>query len=234
MTANVDLTEIAKFDALAASWWDREGQSKPLHEINPLRLSYIQQRCTLEEKQVIDIGCGGGILSEALAQSGAKVTAIDMGESALNVAKLHALEAELSIDYQLSTAEAIVKAKPEQFDVITCLEMLEHVPDPDAIIAACARLVKPGGHLFFSTLNRNPKAYLLAVVGAEYMLNMLPKGTHDYKKFIKPAELAASCRRSGLTVLDMTGLSYNPLFKQYKLGTDVSVNYLMHCQKAAE
>lgn len=234
MTANVDLTEIAKFDALAASWWDREGQSKPLHDINPLRLSYIQQRCTLEGKQVIDIGCGGGILSEALAQSGANVTAIDMGEAALNVAKLHALEAELNIDYQLATAEAIADAKPEQFDVVTCLEMLEHVPDPDAIIAACARLVKPGGHLFFSTLNRNPKAYLLAVVGAEYVLNMLPKGTHDYRKFIKPAELTASCRRSGLTISDMTGLSYNPLFKQYKLGTDVSVNYLMHCQKAAK
>ena len=234
MTSNVDAVEIAKFDALAASWWDRDGQSKPLHEINPLRLGYIQQRCTLEGQRVIDIGCGGGVLSEALAQNGALVTAIDMGEAALNVAKLHALEADLTIDYQLATAEEMAEKHPAQFDVVTCLEMLEHVPNPDAIIAACSRLVKPGGHLFFSTLNRQPKAYLLAVVGAEYILNMLPKGTHDYKKFIKPAELAASCRQAGLSVSNITGLSYNPLFKQYKLGTDVAVNYLMHCQKNAE
>lgn len=234
MTRNVDLAEIAKFDALAASWWDIEGQSKPLHEINPLRLDYIKQRCELAGKQVVDIGCGGGILSESLAKNGAEVTAIDMGESALNVAKLHALETGLTINYQHTTAEAFADQSPAQFDIVTCLEMLEHVPDPDAIIAACARLVKPGGHLFFSTLNRNPKAYLLAVVGAEYLLNMLPKGTHDYKRFIKPAELAASCRQSGLTVSDITGLSYNPLFKQYTLGKDVSVNYLMHCQQAAE
>ncbi len=234
MTTNVDMAEIAKFDALAASWWDREGQSKPLHEINPLRLGYIQQRCELNGKHVIDIGCGGGILSEALAKNGAIVTGIDMGEAALNVAKLHALETELTIDYQHTTAEDMAASYPAQFDVVTCLEMLEHVPDPDAIVAACAQLVKPGGHLFFSTLNRNPKAYLLAVVGAEYVLNMLPKGTHDYKKFIKPAELAASCRQSGLMVSNVTGLSYNPLFKQYKLGADVSVNYLIHCQKAAE
>lgn len=234
MTTNVDMAEIAKFDALAASWWDREGQSRPLHEINPLRLGYIQQRCELKGKQLIDIGCGGGILSEALAKNGASVTGVDMGEAALNVAKLHALEAELTIDYQHTTTESIAASHPAQFDVVTCLEMLEHVPDPDAIVAACAQLLKPGGHLFFSTLNRNPKAYLLAVVGAEYVLNMLPKGTHDYKKFIKPAELAASCRQSGLMVSNITGLSYNPLSKQYKLGTDVSVNYLMHCQKAAE
>ncbi len=234
MMTNVDSTEIEKFDALAASWWDKQGQSKPLHDINPLRLDYIKQRCDLSGKHVIDIGCGGGILSESLAKNGAAVTAIDMGEAALNVAKLHALEADLNIDYQHTTAEAMAEQQPHQFDVVTCLEMLEHVPDPDAIVAACARLVKPGGHLFFSTLNRHPKAYLLAVVGAEYLLNMLPKGTHDYKKFIKPAELAASCRQSGLTVSNITGLSYNPLFKQYKLGADVSVNYLMHCQKAAE
>lgn len=231
-TANVDSAEVAKFDALAASWWDKAGQSKPLHDINPLRLSYIQQRCELADKQIADIGCGGGILSESLARNGAHVTGVDMGEAALNVAKLHALEAELVIDYQHSTAEQLAADKPEQFDVVTCLEMLEHVPDPAAVIAACAALVKPGGDLFFSTLNRNPKAYLFAVVGAEYLLNMLPKGTHDYQKFITPSELSRSCRDAGLSVQSMAGISYNPLTKHYRLGDNVSVNYLMHCRKA--
>lgn len=231
-TANVDSAEVAKFDALAASWWDKAGKSKPLHDINPLRLSYIQQRCELADKQIADIGCGGGILSESLARNGAHVTGVDMGEAALNVAKLHALEAELVIDYQHSTAEQLAADKPEQFDVVTCLEMLEHVPDPAAVIAACAALVKPGGDLFFSTLNRNPKAYLFAVVGAEYLLNMLPKGTHDYQKFITPSELSRSCRDAGLSVQSMAGISYNPLTKHYRLGDNVSVNYLMHCRKA--
>lgn len=231
--ANVDPTEVAKFEALANSWWDPEGESKPLHEINPLRLGYIEQRCELKDKHVIDVGCGGGILSEALAKKQAHVTGIDMGEMPLNIAKLHALEAKLSIDYQQITAEQKAEKSAGKYDVVTCMEMLEHVPDPVSVIRACADLVKPDGHLFFSTLNRHPKAYLFAVLGAEYIMNILPKGTHDYQRFIKPSEMASWCRQAGLEVCDITGLSYNPINKTYKLGDDIKVNYLMHCRKIA-
>lgn len=229
--SNVDPNEVAKFEALANGWWDTEGESKPLHEINPLRLDYIKTKCSLENKQVIDVGCGGGILSEALAKNNATVTGIDMGEMPLNVARLHALEAGLSIDYQQITAEQKAQQSAGEFDLVTCMEMLEHVPDPVSVIRACAQLVKPGGNVFFSTLNRHPKAYLFAVVGAEYLLKMLPKGTHDYKRFIRPSEMASWCRQAGLEVSDIHGLSYNPLTKNYSLGTDVKVNYLMHCRR---
>jgi 2-polyprenyl-6-hydroxyphenyl methylase/3-demethylubiquinone-9 3-methyltransferase len=232
--ANVDPAEVAKFEALATSWWDAEGESKPLHDLNPIRLGYIQQRCQLNDKHVIDVGCGGGILSEALAKSGATVTGIDMGKMPLDIAKLHALEAELTIDYQQITAEEKAEQSAEQFDVVTCMEMLEHVPDPVSVIQACSDLVKPGGDLFFSTLNRHPKAYLLAVLGAEYIMKMLPKGTHDYKRFIRPSEMASWCRQAGLEVNNITGMSYNPISKAFKLGDDVKVNYLMHCRKALD
>ncbi|MDO7597591.1 MAG: bifunctional 2-polyprenyl-6-hydroxyphenol methylase/3-demethylubiquinol 3-O-methyltransferase UbiG [Pseudomonadota bacterium] len=231
---NVDPNEVAKFEALANGWWDTEGESKPLHEINPLRLDYIKTKCSLYNKKVIDVGCGGGILSEALAKNDATVTGIDMGEMPLNVARLHALEAGLSIDYQQLTAEQKAQQSANEFDIVTCMEMLEHVPDPVSVIMACAQLVKPGGDVFFSTLNRHPKAYLFAVVGAEYLLKMLPKGTHDYKRFIRPSEMASWCRQAGLEVSHITGLSYNPLTKNYSLGDDVKVNYLMHCRKLGD
>ncbi|NOQ77624.1 MAG: bifunctional 2-polyprenyl-6-hydroxyphenol methylase/3-demethylubiquinol 3-O-methyltransferase UbiG [Methylococcaceae bacterium] len=231
---NVDPNEVAKFEALATSWWDPEGESKPLHEINPLRLNFIESKCKLDGQQVIDVGCGGGILSEVLAKSGGHVTGIDMGKMPLDIAKLHALEAELTIDYQQITAEQKAEQDAEVFDVVTCMEMLEHVPDPVSVIKACSQLVKPGGDVFFSTLNRHPKAYLFAVVGAEYLMNMLPKGTHDYKRFIRPSEMASWCRQAGLEVADITGLSYNPFTKTYALGDDVKVNYLMHCRKAVD
>lgn len=229
--SNVDPNEVAKFDALANSWWDQKGESKPLHEINPLRLGFIEIRCKLANKEVIDIGCGGGILTEALAKSGANTTGIDMGELPLNIAKLHALESGLSINYQQITAEQKAQQAAQHFDVVTCMEMLEHVPDPISVIQACADLVKPGGDVFLSTLNRHPKAYLFAVVGAEYMMKILPKGTHAYKRFIKPSEMARWCRQAGLEVADISGLSYNPLTQQYSLGDDVKVNYLVHCKK---
>jgi len=231
---NVDPSEVEKFNALATSWWDSEGQSKPLHEINPLRLNFIKQYCKLEDQDIIDVGCGGGILSEALAKNGGQVTGIDMGEKALKIAQLHALEAGLSIDYQHITAEQKSQQSAGQFDVVTCMEMLEHVPDPQSVIQACAQLVKPGGHIFFSTLNRHPKAYLLAVLGAEYIMNMLPKGTHDYQRFIRPAEMASWCRQAELEVGNITGISYKPLTKEYSLGDDVKVNYLMHCRRALD
>lgn len=229
--SNVDPAEVAKFDALASSWWDPQGQSKPLHDINPIRLGFIAERAQLDNAQVIDVGCGGGILTEALAKSGAQATGIDMGEMPLNIAKLHALEAGLSIRYQQTTAEAMAAQHAEQFDVVTCMEMLEHVPDPQAIINACAQLAKPGGDLFFSTLNRHPKAYLLAVLGAEYLAQMLPKGTHDYARFIRPSELSRWCRQAGLQVMSISGMSYNPLTRVYKLSHDVDVNYLLHCKR---
>lgn len=228
---NVDPNEVAKFEALASSWWDLEGQSKPLHEINPLRLGYIADRCRLKAANVIDVGCGGGILSEALAKSGANVTGIDMGDMPLDIAKLHAMESGLQIHYQQSTAEAMASTHAQEFDVVTCLEMLEHVPDPAAIIKACAQLVKPGGDVFFSTLNRHPKAYLLAIVGAEYVMNMLPRGTHDYTRFIRPAELASWCRQADLKVENISGMSYNPFSREFSLSKDVKVNYLVHCRK---
>lgn len=228
---NVDLAEVAKFDELASSWWDPEGQSKPLHEINPLRLAFIAERTQLKQAKAIDVGCGGGILTEALVKSGADTIGIDMGEMTLNIAKLHALEAGLNIKYQLTTAEAMAEKHPQSFDIVTCMEMLEHVPDPQAIIHACATMSKPGGDLFFSTLNRSPKAYLLAIIGAEYIAKMLPKGTHDYARFIRPAELARSCREAGLHVYDIRGISYNPLTRRYKLSRDVDVNYLVHCRR---
>lgn len=230
--SNVDQAEIAKFEALAARWWDKNSEFKPLHEINPLRANYIDARSPLAEQVVVDVGCGGGILSEAMAQRGATVSGIDMGEAPLNVAKLHALESQLTIDYQQSTAEDYASEHCEKFDIVTCLEMLEHVPDPSSVIQACADLVKPGGDVYFSTINRNPKAYTFAIIGAEYVLKLLPKGTHEYGKFIRPAELAQWMRSAGLELQHMTGLTYNPLTKRYKLNErDVSVNYVVHAKK---
>jgi 2-polyprenyl-6-hydroxyphenyl methylase/3-demethylubiquinone-9 3-methyltransferase len=229
---NVDQQELAKFGALAARWWDKESEFKPLHDINPLRLDYIVERAGgLAGKTVVDVGCGGGILSESMAQLGAKVTGIDMGIDALNVAKLHLYESGLEIDYQAITAEKLAVESPNHFDVVTCMEMLEHVPDPGSIVMACHNLVKPGGHVFFSTLNRNMKSYLFAIIGAEYILRLLPKGTHDYAKFIRPAELAQWARLAGLEIKNFTGMSYNPLIKHYSLTHDISVNYLVHAQR---
>jgi 2-polyprenyl-6-hydroxyphenyl methylase / 3-demethylubiquinone-9 3-methyltransferase len=235
---NVDDAEVAKFEALASRWWDKESEFKPLHEINPLRLNYIDEIAGLAGKTVLDVGCGGGILSESMALRGATVSGIDMGGKPIKIAKLHALESGVEINYQKINAEDLadqIAEDPEkQFDVITCLEMLEHVPDPASIIQACTRMLKPGGHLFLSTLNRNPKAYLLAIIGAEYVLNMLPRGTHDYAKFIRPAELSRWARAAGLEVKGSTGLVYNPLTKSYKLvERDLDVNYLMHTIKPA-
>ncbi|MDZ7662756.1 bifunctional 2-polyprenyl-6-hydroxyphenol methylase/3-demethylubiquinol 3-O-methyltransferase UbiG [Thiohalophilus sp.] len=229
---NVDHQEIAKFEDLASRWWDPHGEFKPLHEINPLRLEYIDRRVKLEGKQVLDVGCGGGILSESMAQRGATVTGIDMGEAPLSVARLHQHESGVEVDYQQITAEALAAQQPEQYDVVTCLEMLEHVPDPASIVRACAQLVKPDGHMFLSTINRNPKSYLFAIIGAEYVLKLLPKGTHDYAKFIQPAELESWVREAGLVTRELTGMSYNPLTRTYSLGHDVSVNYLLHSQRA--
>lgn len=230
-TLNVDPAEVAKFEALASRWWDPNSEFKPLHDINPLRLDYIDRRAGLKDKLVADIGCGGGILSESMAQRGAIVTGIDMGEAPLSVAKLHKLESGVEVDYRQGTVEELAAEQPEHYDVVTCLEMLEHVPDPASVIKACANLVKPGGHVFLSTLNRNPKSYLFAIIGAEYLLKLLPKGTHDYSKFIRPSELESWVRQADLSVRELTGMSYNPLSKKYSLGYDVSVNYLMHCQK---
>lgn len=225
-TENVHLHEIAKFEALASRWWDPQSEFKPLHDINPLRLAYIDSRVGLMGKRVIDVGCGGGILSESMAQRGADVTGIDMGEAPLSVAKLHGLESGVKVDYRQITAEQMAEQNPASFDVVTCLEMLEHVPDPASVIAACHKLVKPGGAVFFSTINRNPKSYLFAILGAEYLLRLLPKGTHDYANFIQPSELEAWARHAGLEMHDLTGMTYNPLTRHYSLGRDLSVNYL--------
>jgi 2-polyprenyl-6-hydroxyphenyl methylase/3-demethylubiquinone-9 3-methyltransferase len=227
---NYDQAEVSKFEALASRWWDRNSEFKPLHEINPLRLGYIERHAgSLAGKKIVDVGCGGGILSESMAQKGAEVTGIDMGEAPLSVAKLHKLESGVEVDYQRTTAEQLAAEHPESFDVVTCMEMLEHVPDPASVVAACARLVKPGGQVFFSTINRNPKSYLFAIIGAEYVLRMLPKGTHDYGKFIRPSELESWTRPAGLQLRDLTGMSYNPLTKSYSLGRDLDVNYLAAC-----
>jgi 2-polyprenyl-6-hydroxyphenyl methylase/3-demethylubiquinone-9 3-methyltransferase len=229
---NVDPDEIEKFEKLASRWWDPHSEFKPLHDINPLRLDYIERLAPLHGKCVIDVGCGGGLLSEGMAARGAQVTGIDMGKAPLGVAQLHRHESGLEIDYRQATAEQMAAAHPRQFDIVTCMEMLEHVPDPAQTIEACARLVSDDGHVFFSTINRNPKAYLFAVIGAEYLLQLLPKGTHDYAKFIRPSEMEAWARAAGLQLVDLTGMSYNPLSKEYRLGRDVSVNYLACFRKA--
>jgi 2-polyprenyl-6-hydroxyphenyl methylase/3-demethylubiquinone-9 3-methyltransferase len=225
---NVDPAEIDKFSALASRWWDPDSEFKPLHAINPLRLDWILSYTgSLAGKQVLDVGCGGGILSESLAQSGADVTGIDLAERSLKIARLHSLESGVPVKYEMISAEDMADQHPGRFDVVTCMEMLEHVPDPGSIIAACAKLVKPGGWVFFSTLNRNPKSFLFAIVGAEYLLRLIPKGTHSYEGFIKPSELISSARRSGLDALAVTGLEYNPITEHYRLSGDTSVNYLL-------
>ena len=229
--SNADPIELEKFSQLAHKWWDPNSEFKPLHEINPLRLAYIDRIASLAGKTVLDVGCGGGILSEALADAGATVTGIDLADKSLSVARLHLLESGKKVDYHKVAVEALADERPAHYDVVTCMEMLEHVPDPAAVVAACAKLVKPGGHVFFSTLNRNPKSYLFAIIGAEYVLNLLPRGTHDYAKFIKPSELAQWCRNAGLEVTEVTGMSYNPLNKSYTLGRDTSVNYLLASQR---
>ena len=230
---NADLNELEKFSQLAHRWWDPRSEFKPLHEINPLRLQWIDSHAAISGKQVLDIGCGGGILSESMAQRGAEVTGIDLSEKALAVARLHLLESGNRVDYQKISAEEFATQAATRFDVVTCMEMLEHVPNPASTIAACAALVKPGGHVFFSTLNRNAKAYLLAVIGAEYVLRMLPRGTHDYAKFIKPSELSRWAKSVGLEPDELIGMTYNPLTQRYRLGSDTDVNYLLHTVKPA-
>jgi 2-polyprenyl-6-hydroxyphenyl methylase/3-demethylubiquinone-9 3-methyltransferase len=234
MSVNVDPQEIAKFSELAHRWWDPESEFRPLHQINPLRLDWIDQRAGVRGKRVLDVGCGGGILSDAMARRGADVLGIDLSSKALRVASLHALEANTpSVQYREVSAEALAAEAPAVFDVVTCMEMLEHVPDPLSVVSACAALVKPGGWLFFSTINRNPKSFLFAILGAEYILKLLPKGTHEYAKFIKPSELAGHCREAGLDVNEACGLEYNPLTRRYWLSGDTSVNYMLACRRPA-
>lgn len=231
LSSNVDVEEIRKFEALASRWWDPHGEFRPLHAINPLRLGFIDRRAPLRGKRVLDVGCGGGILTEAMAALGAGVTGIDLGEAPLAVARLHLKESGQKVDYRLVSAEALAAEEPASFDVVTCLEMLEHVPDPASTVAACARLVKPGGRVFFSTINRNPKAWLFAIVGAEYILRLLPRGTHDYMKLIRPSELERWARAAGLTVREYSGMHYNPLSQRYWLGPGVDVNYLVYAER---
>lgn len=225
---NVDPEEIAKFERLAARWWDPNSEFKPLHDINPLRLNYINDRAGLAGKTVLDVGCGGGILTESMAERGAAVTGIDLGEAPLAVARLHLKESGRHVEYRKISAEELAHERPESFDIVTCMEMLEHVPDPASTVAACARLVKPGGKVFFSTINRNPKSWLFAIVGAEYVLNLLPKGTHEYMKFIKPSELERWARLAGLSVQEFIGMHYNPITRQYRFGRGVDVNYIAY------
>lgn len=235
MSQNVDLQEIAKFEAVASRWWDPEGEFKPLHRINPLRLDYIQQRADgLFAKRVLDVGCGGGILAESMAQVGAEVTGLDMGAEPLQVARLHALESGVTVNYLQETVEQHAEHADAQYDVVTCMEMLEHVPDPRSAVLACAQLVKPGGQLFFSTINRNPKAWLLMILGAEYLLKMVPKGTHDPRKFIRPAELMGWLDNTPLTVHHLCGMHYHPLRDRFTLGPNVDVNYLLYAQREAQ
>ncbi|SQI39064.1 3-demethylubiquinone-9 3-methyltransferase [Leminorella richardii] len=234
VTENVDLNEIAKFEAMASRWWDLDGEFKPLHQINPLRLDYIQNRADgLFGKRVLDVGCGGGILSESMAKEGAKVTGLDMGTEPLAVARLHALESGVEVEYIQQTVESLAQERPGQYDVVTCMEMLEHVPDPASVINACAALVKPGGQVFFSTINRNSKAWLMLVVGAEYVMRMVPKGTHDAKKFIRPSELIDWVSHTPLREKHIIGLHYNPLRQRFWLGPNVDVNYMLHCTREA-
>ncbi|MBX9811247.1 MAG: bifunctional 2-polyprenyl-6-hydroxyphenol methylase/3-demethylubiquinol 3-O-methyltransferase UbiG [Burkholderiales bacterium] len=229
---NVDPIEIEKFSQLAHRWWDPGSEFKPLHEINPLRLDHIDRIAGLSGKTVLDVGCGGGILAESMAARGAQVTGIDLAEKPLKVAQLHLLESGQHVDYRMISAEKLAQEAAGSFDVVTCMEMLEHVPDPAATVQACAALVKPGGHVFFATLNRNPKSYLFAIIGAEYVLGLLPRGTHDYAKFIKPSELATMCRNAALNVAGITGMTYDPFSKTYALGNDTDVNYILHAEKA--
>ena len=225
---NVDPAEIRKFDELASRWWDKEGEFSALHQINPIRLSFIENGSPLAGKDALDVGCGGGILAEAMARAGARVSGIDMGSAPLAVARLHALEEELDIDYQQTTVEDFAAGHAGRFDVVTCMEMLEHVPDPVSVIDACARCCKPGGSVYFSTINRNPKAYALAILGAEYLLRMLPRGTHDYRKFIRPSELDRHARAAGLKLVDIAGIEYNPLTRLFRQSRNVDVNYMVH------
>ncbi|MDR3394537.1 MAG: bifunctional 2-polyprenyl-6-hydroxyphenol methylase/3-demethylubiquinol 3-O-methyltransferase UbiG [Parasulfuritortus sp.] len=228
---NADQAELDKFSALAHRWWDPQSEFKPLHEINPLRLNWIDKLANLNGKRVIDVGCGGGILAESMAEQGANVTGIDLSDKALRVAKLHLLETGRQVEYLAIAAEHIAEERAETYDIVTCMEMLEHVPDPASVVDACARMCKPGGWLFFSTLNRNPKSYLFAIIGAEYVLNLLPKGTHEWAKFLKPAELSRFIRHAGLDMIEVTGMTYNPFSQVYKLGSDTDVNYLIACRK---
>ena len=233
MNGNIDLDEVEKFASLAARWWDKDSEFKPLHDINPLRLNYIKEQCggSIKGKRILDVGCGGGILCESLALEGAEVVGIDLAEAGLEVARLHLLESGLDVNYHKITAEEFAESNAEAFDIVTCMEMLEHVPEPSSIIKSCSKLVKPQGKVFFSTINRNPKSYFFAIVGAEYVLNLLPKGTHNYEKFIRPSEIDKWARRNNLSIASMIGMTYNPITKKYKLEKDVSVNYLTHYQK---
>ena len=230
--SNVDQSEIDKFSALAHRWWDPTSEFKPLHAINPLRLGWIESITSLAGKKVLDVGCGGGILAESLSKAGGIVTGIDLSNKALKVAELHQLESNTSVQYRSISAEDLAKQEPENYDVVTCMEMLEHVPDPSSVVQACATLCKPGGSIFFSTLNRNPKSYLFAIIGAEYILKLLPKGTHEYDKFIKPSELANFSRQAGLELLEIKGMTYNPLTQIYRLGSDTDVNYMIATRKS--